>query len=41
MKNRKTEENVIIAINAMKKVMIIFLGPFLTTYFIKNHNKVY
>ncbi len=29
MKNRKTEENVIIAINAMKKVMIIFLGPFL------------
>lgn len=31
MKNRKTEENVIIAINAMKKVMIIFLGPFLTT----------
>ena len=35
MKNRKTEENVIIAINAMKKVMIIFLGPFLTTYFIK------
>lgn len=35
MKNRKTEENVIIAINAMKKIMIIFLGPFLTTYFIK------
>ena len=41
MKNRKTEENVIIAINAMKKVMIIFLGPLLTTYFIKNHKKVY
>lgn len=31
MKNRKTEENVIIAINAMKKVMIIFFGPFVTT----------
>ena len=35
MKNRKTEENVIIAIDAMKKIMILFLGPFLTAYFIK------
>ena len=35
MKNKKTEENIIIAINAMKKVMILFLGPFLTAYFIK------
>ena len=29
------EENIIIAINAAKKIMIIFLGPFLTAYFIK------
>lgn len=29
------EQNVIIAINAIKKIMIIFLGPFLATYFIK------
>ena len=35
MKNKKIEENIIIAINAMKKVMILFLGPFLTAYFIK------
>lgn len=35
MKNRKTEENVIIAIDAMKEIMILFLGPFLTAYFIK------
>lgn len=35
MKNKKLEENIIIAINAMKKVMILFLGPFLTAYFIK------
>ena len=35
MKNKKTEENIIIAINAIKKVMILFLGPFLTAYFIK------
>lgn len=35
MKKQKLEENIIIAINAMKKVMILFLGPFLTAYFIK------
>lgn len=35
MKNRKLEQNIIIAINAMKKIMILFLGPFLTAYFIK------
>ena len=35
MKNKKIEENIIIAINAMKKVMILFLGPFLTAYFIR------
>ena len=35
MINKKTEENIIILINAMKKIMIIFLGPFLTAYFIK------
>ena len=35
MKNKKAEENIIIAINAIKKVMILFLGPFLTAYFIK------
>ena len=35
MKSKKTEENIIIAINAIKKVMILFLGPFLTAYFIK------
>ena len=35
MKNKKLEGNIIIAINAMKKIMIIFLGPFLTAYFIK------
>lgn len=29
------EQNVIIAINAIKKIMIIFLGSFLATYFIK------
>ena len=32
---QKVEENIIIAINAAKKIMIIFLGPFLTAYFIK------
>ena len=31
----KLEENTIIAIEATKKIMTIFLGPFLTTYFIK------
>lgn len=35
MKNKKMEGNIIIAINAMKKIMVIFLGPFLTAYFIK------
>lgn len=35
MKNSKMEENIIIAINAIKKVMVLFLGPFLTAYFIK------
>lgn len=32
---KKTEANIIIAIAALKKIMIIFFGPFLTTYFIK------
>lgn len=32
---RKLEANIIIAIDSMKKIMIIFLGPFLTAYFIK------
>ncbi len=35
MKNLKSEENIIITINAIKKVMVLFLGPFLTAYFIK------
>ncbi len=35
MKNKKIEGNIIIAINAMKKIMVLFLGPFLTAYFIK------
>ena len=35
MKNKKIEENIIIAIDAIKKVMVLFLGPFLTAYFIK------
>lgn len=35
MKNKKKEGNIIIAINAMKKIMVLFLGPFLTAYFIK------
>lgn len=35
MNNKKLEENVIITINALKKIMILFLGPFLTAYFIK------
>ena len=35
MINKKTEENIIILINAMKKIMVLFLGPFLTAYFIK------
>lgn len=35
MLNQKTEENIMIAINSMEKIIAIFLGPFLTTYFIK------
>ena len=35
MKNKKIESNIIIAIDAMKKIMVLFLGPFLTAYFIK------
>ena len=35
MINKKVEENIIILINAMKKIMVVFLGPFLTAYFIK------
>ena len=34
----KSEANIIIAIDALKKIMIIFLGPFLTAYFIKVSN---
>lgn len=33
--NKRLEENVIITIGAIKKVMQVFLGPFLTAYFIK------
>ena len=32
---RKSEANIIIVIDALKKIMTIFLGPFLTAYFIK------
>lgn len=35
MKNKKLEGNTIIAINSAKKIIEIFLGPFLTAYFIK------
>lgn len=35
MKNNKFEGNIIIGIDAMKRIMGIFLGPFLTAYFIK------
>lgn len=35
MKHKNLESNIIIAINAMKKIMGLFLGPFLTAYFIK------
>jgi YQGE family putative transporter len=35
VKRKKIEGNIIIAINAMKKIMVLFLGPFLTAYFIK------
>lgn len=33
--SKKTEENIIILINSLKGIMTIFLGPFLTAYFIK------
>lgn len=36
---RKSEANIIIAIDALKKIMIIFLGPFLTVYFIKTSSE--
>ena len=36
---RKSEANIIIAIDALKKIMIIFLGPFLTAYFIKTSSE--
>ena len=35
MRNKKQEANIIITINAMRKVIGLFLGPFLTAYFIK------
>ena len=35
MINKKLESNIIIAINNMRKIMDMFLGPFLTAYFIK------
>ena len=35
MKDKKQESNIIIAISAMNKVIQLFLGPFLTAYFIK------
>ena len=35
MKNKSIEPNIIISISAMKSIMGLFLGPFLTTYFIK------
>ena len=35
----KSESNIIIAIDALKKIMIIFLGTFLTAYFIKTSNE--
>ncbi len=35
MINKKLEGNIIIAINNMRKIMDMFLGPFLTAYFIK------
>ena len=33
-KKIKTEQNIIIIMDAIKKIMTIFLGPFLTAYFI-------
>lgn len=35
MSNKKLEGNIIIAINNMRKIMDMFLGPFLTAYFIQ------
>ena len=35
MNKKNIEPSIIIAINAMKKIMVLFLGPFLTAYFIK------
>ena len=35
MRNTHLEGNVIIAINALKNIIVLFLGPFLTAYFIK------
>lgn len=35
MRSKRFEGNIIIAINTMRKIMDIFLGPFLTAYFIK------
>lgn len=35
MKEYKKESNIIIIINALRKIIEIFSGPFLTTYFIK------
>ena len=35
----KSEANIIIAIDALKKIMIIFLGLFLTAYFIKTSSE--
>lgn len=32
---KKSEADIIIVIDAFKKIMTIFLGPFLTAYFIK------
>lgn len=36
---RKSEANIIIAIDSLKKIMTIFLGPFLTAYFIKTSSE--
>lgn len=36
---RRLETNTIIAIDALKKIMTIFLGPFLTAYFIKTSSE--
>lgn len=35
MQNSRFEGNIIISINAMRKIMSLFIGPFLTAYFIK------